>query len=300
MISVVVCTRDRARMLERCLRHMADTCRGADLAWQLVIVDNASVDDTRAVAKQFATVLPLCYVQESRRGLSHARNRGVSVAKHSIIAFTDDDCLVAPDWLRSIVDEFARHPEASILGGRVELADPGDHPVSIRRHAREEAITTIDQIMALLAGCNMAFRRGVFDDVGRFDTAFGKGKHIGAGEDLDFLYRALKHGHSIRYSPEVLVRHAHGRHTADALQTLAHDYLKGRGAFYCKFITDRQIAQRAYWEFCGLARQWVRDPLRSGSPRALGSLATGAFYQCVAGTPGTAQGTSHAVPRGGT
>lgn len=294
MISVVVCTRDRARSLERCLRRMGEACRGFDLTWQLVVVDNASADDTREVITEFAAVLPLFHVYEARRGLSHARNRGVSVAEHSIIAFTDDDCLVAPDWLQSIVDEFSRYPGLSILGGRVELADAGDYSVSVRSHDHEETITTIGQIMTILSGCNMAFRRAVFDDVGRFDTAFGKGKHIGAAEDVDFLYRALKHGHAIRYSPDVLVRHAHGRNTPAALETLSHDYIKGRGAFYCKFISDRQIAKLAYWEVCALARQWVRDPLGSGSPRVLRSLAAGAFYQCVTGT---LDGAARAAPR---
>jgi hypothetical protein len=191
-----------------------------------------------------------------------------------------------PGWLQSIVREFDRRPELSILGGPVELADRGDYAVSIRSHDREEAITAIDQIMTILSGCNMAFRRAVFDDVGRFDTAFGKGKHIGAAEDVDFLYRALKRGHAIRYSPDVLVRHAHGRRTPAALETLSHDYVKGRGAFYCKFIGDRQIAKLAYWEVCGLAKKWVRNPLGSGSPRVLRGLAAGAFYQCMTSTLG--------------
>lgn len=293
MISVIVCTRDRARKLERCLRHMGESFRGIDLSWQVVVVDNASTDDTKAVAAEFADVLPLFYVHEAKRGLSHARNRGVSVAEHSIIAFTDDDCLVAPGWLQSILGEFSRHPGLSILGGRVELADPGDYPVAIRDHDHAQAITTADQILTIMSGCNLSFRRDVFAEVGRFDTAFGKGKHIGAAEDLDFLYRALRQGHAIRYSPAVLVRHAHGRHTPAALQGLAHDYIKGRGAFYCKFIGDRQIAKMAYWEVCGLAKEWVRHPLGSGSPRALRSLAAGAFYQCVNGTRDGAAQAAH-------
>jgi glycosyltransferase involved in cell wall biosynthesis len=294
MISVIVCTRDRAPKLKRCLRHMAETYRRAELRWQLIVVDNGSVDDTKAVVAEFADALPLSYAYEAKHGLSHARNRGIAMAEHDIIAFTDDDCLVAPDWARTIVGEFAAKPELSILGGRVELADAGDHRVALRVHDRAEAVTTIERIMVMMSGCNIAFRRDVFDEVGRFDTAFGKGKRIGSAEDIELLYRALKRGRTIGYSPNVLVRHAHGRNTPAALESLAHDYIKGRGAFYCKFIGDRQIAKMAYWEVRSLLKAWRRFPLRSESPRALCSLAAGAFYKCA---NGTLDGAAHAVHR---
>lgn len=283
MISVVICTRDRAPKLGQCLRHMSEACREPGLAWQVVVVDNASEDGTKEVIDRFAECLPLKYAFEARRGLSHARNRGLAEAEYPIIAFTDDDCLVSPDWLRAIVTEFEKCPALSILGGRVELADAGDYPVSIRIHDQPEHVTTAAQILSMMSGCNMAFRRGVFDQVGLFDAAFGKGKRIGSGEDIDFLYRALRRGSRIAYTPHVLVRHAHGRDTAEAVESVTHEYVRGRGAFYCKFIGDRQIAKMAYWEVRSLLKAWLRLPAGSDSPRVLRSLAAGAMYKFLDG-----------------
>ena len=294
MISVVICTRNRAVKLDRCLRHIRDNFRDPDLAWQLIVVDKGSSDGTRDVIGQFAGCLPLKYASEARPGLSSARNRGIVEAEHPIIAFTDDDCLVNDDWVRAISNHFAQHSWLSILGGRVDLADAGDYPVSIRTHAAAERVTTVQQVLSLMSGCNMSFRREVFDHVGLFDPAFGKGQPIGSGEDIDLLYRALKRGSTIAYSPHVVVRHGHGRDTPEALQSVAGEYLRGRGAFYCKFIRDRQIAKMAYWEVSGLLAQWLRVPRRSASPRLLRSLAAGAFHQSV---HGLRNGAARAVNR---
>jgi glycosyltransferase involved in cell wall biosynthesis len=294
MISVVICTRNRALKLERCLRHMSELNHDSDLAWQLVIVDNGSEDGTRAVIENFTRTLPIKYALEARRGLSYARNRGILEARYPIIAFTDDDCLVSRGWADAIVTEFAQHPGLSILGGRVELADAGDYPVAIRIHDQAAQIGSIEQILTMMSGCNMAFRSSVLDAVGLFDPAFGKGTRIGSAEDLDFLYRALKRGSRIAYSPDVVVRHAHGRNTPASLESVTHDYIKGRGAFYCKFIGDRQIAKMAYWEVRNLLMERLRLPAGSRSPKLLRSLAAGAVYKCL---DGMASGAARAVNR---
>jgi glycosyltransferase involved in cell wall biosynthesis len=262
MITIVICTRDRADALARCLAHMSEGLRGAPPAWQLVVVDNASRDGTPAVIDDFARRLPITRAFEARPGLSHARNRGIAEASHSIVAFTDDDCLVDGTWARSIVGEFERHPDVSVLGGPVELADPHDGPVSIRTCGTEERVTEVAQLFSVMSGCNMAFRRRVLDQVGAFDTALGKGLPVGSGEDVDYLYRALKRGATILYSPRIVVRHAHGRRSAASIRSVDREYLRGRGAFYCKFIGDRQIARMAYWEVSGLVRQLVTAPGR--------------------------------------
>jgi hypothetical protein len=281
MISAVICTRNRASKLEQCLLHMAEQNPGATLAWQLVVVDNASEDETRRVVDKFTAYLPIKYVFEAKRGLSNARNRGILEAEYPIIAFTDDDCLVGSDWLAAVAAQFAKRNALSILGGRVELAHATDFPVASRTHDRPEEIATIEDMLAMMIGCNMAFRRGVFDEIGLFDPALGKGTRIGSAEDIDILYRALKRGRSIAYSPDAVVRHAHGRDTATLLQDVTHDYVRGRGAFYCKFISDRHVAKMAYWEVRGLIEEQLR--FRSGwePARLLRSLLGGALYKLI-------------------
>ena len=299
MISAVICTRNRAPKLERCLLQMAEHNPGATLVWQLVVVDNASEDDTRRVVDKFTATLPLKYVFEPKRGLSHARNRGILEAEYPIIAFTDDDCLVDRDWLAAMAAQFAKRNALAILGGRVELAHASDFPIATRTHDRPEEIATIKDTLAMMIGCNMAFRRSVFDEIGLFDPALGKGTRIGSAEDIDILYRALKCGCSIAYAPDVVVRHAHGRDTAALLEDVTQDYVRGRGAFYCKFIGDRHIAKMAYWEVLSLIKEQLG--LRSGlePARLLRGLAAGALYKLVdALVNGTAGNVNRPAVRG--
>jgi GT2 family glycosyltransferase len=272
MIGVVICTRNRAERLDRCLASFSSS----DGNYDLVVVDNGSEDATKSVVARHSARLPLAYVFEPRPGLSNARNRGIAQVQHPLIAFTDDDCIVADDWLSSIAATFDGHPDVAIVGGRVEAASVSEASVSTRMHDSFERMATVERVLSRMSGCNMAFRREVFARIGTFDPAFGKGRPIGSAEDLDIMYRALRAGLAIVYAPHVVVRHAHGRDNAEAIAAVRRDYVRGRGAFYCKFIADRHIARMAYWETLALLRQSLKD---ANARAALRGLASGALHQ---------------------
>ena len=284
-ISVVVCTRDRAHRLSACLDHLREARSACSHASEIVVVDNASRDATPDVVRARADGLSLRYLFEPRPGLSTARNRGIAAASGALVAFTDDDCNVDRDWMQAIVDAFASRPKLAILGGMVVPASEGDRAVSLRMQAEPRTIESADAILATMSGCNMAFRRGVFERVGLFDPAFGKGRRIGSAEDLDLMYRALRRECSILYLPHVVVRHAHGRDSATAIAEVHREYVRGRGAFYWKHITDREIARMAYWEIAGLV---LRKRRGAGAWRTLRTLAGGAACQSLRGPRGAA------------
>ncbi len=275
-ISVVVCTRDRARQLAACLHHLERARTACSHESEIVVVDNGSRDDTRDVVSAHAESLSIRCVFEAHPGLSMARNRGIAAARGALVAFTDDDCNVDRNWMQAIVDAFASRPKLSILGGMVAHAGGGDKAVSLRMHAEAKNVLSADAILATMSGCNMAFRRDVFERVGGFDPAFGKGRRIGSAEDLDLMYRALRRGMSIVYLPHVVVRHAHGRDSEVAVAEVKREYVRGRGAFYWKFITDREIARMAYWEIAGLLARRRRG---TEAWRTLCMLAAGAACQ---------------------
>ena len=216
--------------------------------------------------------------------MSNARNRGIATARGALVAFTDDDCNVERDWMQSLVDAFANRPEMSILGGMVAPAGDNARKVSLRTHEEPHDVVSADAILSTMSGCNMAFRRDVFERIGPFDPAFGKGRRIGSAEDLDLMYRALRRGLSIVYLPHVVVRHAHGRDSEAAVADVNREYVRGRGAFYWKFITDREIARMAYWEVSGL----LARRQGAGAWRTLCTLAAGAACQSLFGLRGTA------------
>lgn len=282
MISVIIGTRNRAERLRATLDALAAAAPPAPEAWEVIVVENASTDTTADVcADAAARGLPLRHLVEPVPGVARARNRGLGEARGTVIAFLDDDCLVAPGWLATIRDEFARHPHDGI-GGRVELHDPTDQPITIRPSLDRRRIDDPADVFYSIPGCNMAFRREVFDRIAGFDIVLGPGTPFAAAEDSDLLFRALEAGLVLTYVPEMLVFHHHGRKSPDDVTKLLRGYHTGRGAFYVKHIlagSDRAL-RMAYWETralvaSGLGRGDGR--LRRGEAwRRIGWLARGA------------------------
>jgi glycosyltransferase involved in cell wall biosynthesis len=279
MISVVVCTYNRAESLQRTLHSLHDMATPASLEWELVVVDNNSRDRTRDVVAAFArnATMPTRYLFEGRQGLSCARNTGVRAARGDVIAFTDDDCLVDPQWLARIDAEFRTDASLAVVGGRVELHDPRDQPVSVRIHRERVPVKSLQEIATFMIGCNMSCRRRLFDDVGYFDVRFGSGAKIPSAEDWDFVYRSYKAGAKIVFSPDVLVFHDHGRRSDVQVESLRRGYAIGRWAFYCKHAAsfDVEVARTAAHDFTRLAEDLVRARRQ---PRTLVPVALGVTY----------------------
>jgi hypothetical protein len=263
MISVVVCTYNRAGPLQRFLARIGElgTPRH-DLPWELVVIDNNSSDDTRGVVERMRAQLPvpIAYHFEPRQGLSHARNAALANARYDIVAFTDDDCLFGSDWLQNIADEFTGDAQLAILGGRVEAGPGLPAELSTRRGRERVEVKSLTDIRRNLIGCNMALKRSLLRDVGIFDTRLGAGTPCKAGEDSDYIYRALRDGRRILYSPNVLIEHHHDRTDENSVRAVRGNYLMGRGAFYAKHLLrfDGYVARHAYWELRGLFRRSER------------------------------------------
>jgi len=269
--SVIVCTRNRCSALAQLLDSLTQLVTPRELSWELVIVDNGSTDGTAVLLDAFADRLPIRRVFEPRKGLSRARNAGLRAARGEILAFTDDDCLPAPDWLSAIVQEFAHDPGLAGLGGRVELHDPRDFPITIRTSRTRETLTSAYQLPGLMVGCNMAFARWTVAAVGEFDITLGAGTPVGSAEDTDYLYRALLRGLRIEYVPEVFVAHNHGRRQIEEVGQLKRNYARGRGALLTKYLlrADRAMAYCFYNDLRWNGRELVRALRAWSSPRAV-------------------------------
>jgi hypothetical protein len=113
-ISVNIITRNRASQLKTVLQSLAEQERAPD---QVVIVDNASTDETSIVASSFANCLPLTLVREERVGIPFARNTALKHSTGTIVALIDDDCVADPRWLAEIEKPFVRDPHVAAVGG---------------------------------------------------------------------------------------------------------------------------------------------------------------------------------------
>jgi GT2 family glycosyltransferase len=234
-LSVVICTRGRPTQLRACLDRFRSL--SADATWELVVVDNGPGESASDVLRWYRRVAPhpLTVVAESKPGLGRARNRGWQAAAGGLIAFTDDDCYPAEDYLGRIVDCFEDRA-LGFLGGRVLLFDPTDVPLTIQELDRRIEIAPHSFIPAgLILGANFAFRRTVLQAIGGFDPGFGAGTPF-ACEDVDALARASAAGWRGAYDPRPLVYHHHRRKTRDEALRLRRIYDVARGAYYMKSV----------------------------------------------------------------
>src|SRR5690606_12357256 len=127
-LSVVISSYNRCQLLERALGSLREQVPGTP-EFEIIVVDNNSSDSTGAlVAAMRQDDDRIHYVLERQQGLAHGRNAGVAVARGPLIAFTDDDVRVSPDWVREIVRAFERYPEAWFIGGRVLPEWPSPPP----------------------------------------------------------------------------------------------------------------------------------------------------------------------------
>lgn len=237
LVTVAVCTRNRTEDLAGCLEALE---RLDHPALDLLVIDNAPAGDAteRLVRERHPRVR---YCREPRPGLDWARNRAVLEARGEVVAFTDDDVRVDPQWARAIAEVFAGHPEVMAVTGLVapyELETEAQALFEryggfgrgyLRRwfHAppRPGSGPHVGHLGAgqFGTGANMAFRRSLFDRVGLFDPALDVGTVTNGGGDLEMLFRALQSGHTLVYEPRALVLHRHRREYARLREQIANN-----------------------------------------------------------------------------
>lgn len=242
-LSLVITTRDRATQLKKCLDHL--TMVAASHSWELIVVDNGSTDGTRDVLDNFSqsTTVPVTVLTEPVAGQGRARNTGLAAVRGEIVAFTDDDCYVASDYVDQAIAVF-QDPRIGYCGGRVNLYDPSDYPITIKESEVPALFAPRTALEAgTIHGANMIFRTRALKEIGGFDDAFGAGTRFSC-DDIDACARASFAGFWGAYAPGPLVFHHHGRKAA-AVPKLERSYAIGRGAYLAKF-TLRRDSWRIY------------------------------------------------------
>ncbi|HVY60714.1 MAG TPA: glycosyltransferase, partial [Planctomycetota bacterium] len=132
-VTVAICTWNRAELLRQTLAEIAKMRIPAGARWEVLVVDNNSTDATPSVVASFEGRLPARRVFEPRPGKSHALNRAAREARGDYILWTDDDALVAEDWLVEYGEAFRRWPDAAVFGGAVEPWFAAEPPAWLRR-----------------------------------------------------------------------------------------------------------------------------------------------------------------------
>jgi len=201
LVSVVVSTYDRPERLARLLDALRAQTLGPE-QFEVIVVDNGSQAETgRALAAQLAQgglELRTCRLAVTR-GPAGGRNAGWRLAGAPLVAFTDDDCRPAPDWLQAALIVAGRHPGAIVQG--VTLPDPDERD----RDGPFSHTVRIERLGPQYETCNILYPRALLDALGGFDESFGLRP---AGEDTDLAWRAIESGRRIVFAPDAVVHHA--------------------------------------------------------------------------------------------
>jgi glycosyltransferase involved in cell wall biosynthesis len=215
--SVVLCTHNRASRLSRALGSLSDLDLPAGLDWELIVVDNNSTDDTRAIVERVAAEsrLPCRYLFEAHPGKSFALNAGVAQALGQVLIFTDDDVTFDPGWLRALLAAFDASDYAGV-GGQIVPVWPGPPPrwysetgpYRLRAAVVRYQFDAAGPVSLPPYGANMAYRREMFERYGLFRTDIGPGPlGVMRGEDSEFGLRVLAGGERVVYVPSAIVYH---------------------------------------------------------------------------------------------
>ena len=260
MLTVIIATRNGAKTLP----NLFDALSRVEVppgGWKVVVADNGSTDETKAVVERYQTSLPITYVLEPKTGQNAARNTALGYVEGDLVMFTDDDTTPQGDWLMSVRRAVDAHPEISLFGGTILPRWEREPPSWILEEVDLGVCFAVSNPELSDGPCdpasvwspNMAIRRAVFDEGYRFDESVGpSGASYAMGSETEFVTRVAKDGHKAWFCKAARVQHFVRAYQLD------RDWILGRAVRFGRGTYGRQLRDAPY-----------RGPLLFGMPRFL-------------------------------
>jgi glycosyltransferase involved in cell wall biosynthesis len=217
LISVILCTRNRAELFDKAMASVVAQAFPRT-AYEIVVVDNGSTDQTAEVARRYVDQANVRYVLEPRIGLCVARNTGWRAAAAPYVVLFDDDAIAQPGWLAAIADAFERSPaDIGVIGGRVDpvwlaprpawLADEIAGALTIVDWGPDEKVIP-DLRREWLVGANMAAPKAVIEEVGGFHPWLDRvGENLLSSGDVHLQMEIVRRGYRCLYVPDMAISH---------------------------------------------------------------------------------------------
>jgi glycosyltransferase involved in cell wall biosynthesis len=243
-ISVIICTHNRARNLSVLFDSLFGLEIPGNLTWEILLVDNASTDETPEMIEHEMSSrrLPLVVLEEQDIGKSRALNSALCRARGELMIFADDDVIPSPGWIRSYYEAAWKNPHVLGFCGRVLPQWEGELP----RWLCKEVMTALPEGLInrcdygdkecflpehrVPGGLNAALKKKAVVKMGFFREDIGPGTSIPYAEDTDYMRRLLDYGHEFLYVPGALVYHRNPveRMTKDYATTWVFEVARSR------------------------------------------------------------------------
>lgn len=219
-VSIIIPVHNHAAYTERCLDQLIKTVP-ANLAVEVIVVDDASTDSTAEVITEFARRDPrVTYVRNAANcGFVHSCNDGAKHAHGQMLVFLNNDTLPRPGWLTALLDTFLDHPEAGAVGAKLVYPDgtlqeaggvifSDGSGCNVGRGAKNPnaALYNYTRQVDYCSGAVLATPAVLFWDVGGFDTRFCPAYY----EDTDYCFSVRARGRPVYYQPRSVVVHFEG------------------------------------------------------------------------------------------
>lgn len=258
--TIAICTRDRPKDLERCIRSLLQL---PDHGQEILVVDNApSTTDAKVLSLSF----PIRYVLEPQAGLNNARNRALQEARGDVVVFIDDDAVADGGWLFNHLRHYQRSLVMCVTGMTLPLELETEGQVAFERYNPfskgflPRLFNALHDPLAtgmIGAGANMSMRRSAYSLVGPFDPALDAGTPTKSGGDHEYFTRILSAGYLIMYEPAALNWHRH-RRTMQETRATIYGYGVGVYAYWTKLLL-----QQGEWGILRIAWAWFsREQLK--------------------------------------
>jgi len=235
-ISVVICAYNAERTMDACLQSLR-ALRYPN--YDVIIVNDGSTDRTAEISQRYPDMQ---LISQENKGLSVARNVGIEHASGEIVAYTDSDCVVDPDWLTYLAYKFVQN--GCVAVGGPNLPPPEESRVAACVAAAPGGPTHVlvdDEIAEHIPGCNMAFTKAALLQINGFDPL-----HRAAGDDVDLCWRLQNEGHAIGFSAAAQVWHFR-RNTIKAYLKQQMGYGQAEAQLYFKHPFRFNMLGQSQW-----------------------------------------------------
>lgn len=232
LISIILCTYNRADHLRETLLSLAQVDVPENLPTELLVIDNASTDHTKQVVESCGiNKMEVRYIYEPQKGKSNAYNTALSCGRGSIFISTDDDVRFPIDWLEKMTAPILAGTAQAVTGS-ITMADHLKRPWMTQLHKNWFLDYDVTQVKepGVLVGANAAFSKVVLEKVPSFDTELGP-SGLGYSEDVLFSWQIQQAGFKIA-STDSLVDHHFDPSRLSRVSLLNRAYGEGLCAAY--------------------------------------------------------------------